>query len=511
MYAKCGVLTKAAQVLDELPVRNVVCWNAIIAGYAQHQEGHKALDCLARMQREGLSPDEVTLTCTLHACANVGALDKGKQIHDEIGKRGFLRKSIVLGNALVDMYAKCGVLAKAREVVDELPARDIISWNTLLAGYAQDEQGHEALNCLTWMQREGISADDITFACILKACGGMRAIDKGKHIHSEILSRGLLGNNVVLGNSLVDMYAKCSCVSNAKQVLEELPVRNVVSWNTLITGFAQHEQGHEALNCFEQMQTDGLPPNEVTFSCILKACGSIGAIDKGLRIHDAIVDSGFLQKSIVLATALVDMYAKCGMLARAQQVLEGLHVRDVVSWSVLIAGYAQDGQACKALDCFQRMQKEGLCPDEVTFVCVLNACSHSGNLDMAQRYYEAMSRNYGIAPKLEHHTCMVVIFGSAGRFDKVMSVMKTMSSSNETSSVWLALLGACRKWGNVKLGRLAFDQATHLDKNVATAYVAMANIYAAAGMYDDAEKVEKMRIENGACKKSSWVDVIRKI
>jgi pentatricopeptide repeat protein len=256
------------------------------------------------------------------------------------------------------------------------------------------------------------------------------------------------------------------------------------------------------------MQRDGLPPNEVTFSCILKACGSIGAIDKGLQIHDVIVESGFLQKSLVLATALVDMYAKCGMLARAQQVLEeGVQVRDVVSWSVLIAGYAQDGQICKALDCFQRMQKEGLRPDDVAFVCVLNACTHSGNLDVAQRYYEAMSRNYGIVPKLEHHTCMVVIFGCAGRFDKVMSVIKTMSSSDETS-VWLALLGACRKWGNAKLGRLAFDQATHLDKHVATAYVAMADIYAAAGMYGDAAKVEKMRIENGARKKSSWVDAI---
>ena len=165
-----------------------------------------------------------------------------------------------------------------------------------------------------------------------------------------------------------------------------------------------------------------------------------------------------------------------------------------------MAGYAQEGQGHEVLDCFVRMQREGIFPDEITFVCMLSACSHSGNSDDAQIYYDNMCQIYHITPTIEHHTCMVVIFGYTGCFHKAMSVIKTMPSSND-SSVWTALLNACRKWGNVNLGKLAFDQVIQMNGNLASAYVIMANIYAAVCMQEEADKVDAMRGRNTNWKK----------
>ena len=494
MYTKCGEVAKAHQVLEELPIRNVFSWSALISGYVQQGQGHAALQCLERMQNEGINPNEVSFLCTLKACGSMKTIDKGKQIHDEIVRRGLLEKHVALGNALVDMYAKCGLLAKAHQVLKELPIRNEVSWSTLISRYAQEGQGQEALNCFEEMQRDGINPDGITFICILQACGSVGAIDRGTKTHNDIVDRGLLKKNTNLGNALVDMYVKCGILDKAKRVLEELPIRNVVSWNALIAGYAQQGQGHEALNCFDRMESEGFSPNAVTFICILKACGSIGAIDKGKQIHTEIINVGLLEKSIMLGTALVDIFAKCGFLSKARQVHEELHVRDVVSWSALIAGYAEQGHWQEAIICFERMRREGFSPNEVTFLSVLNACRHAGKSDIAQLYYEDMSKEYGIAPKTEHHSCMVVIFGCSGQFDKAMSVINSMPSCEEPS-VWLALLGACSKWANVNIGEIAFNEAVQLDTNLASAYVLMANIYTAAGMQENAEKIESMRVK----------------
>ena len=201
------------------------------------------------------------------------------------------------------------------------------------------------------------------------------------------------------------------------------------------------------------------------------------------------MSQGWLVKDIMLGNALVDLYAKCGMLTKAEETLEELPIRNVVSWSTVITGYAEQGQGHEALNSFERMKSEGICPDEVTCLCVLSACCHSGLLDEAQMLFGNMHKEYGIIPKLAHHTCMVMAFGGAGCFDKAMSVIKVMPSCDYLA-IWLGLLGSCRKWGNVKLGRVAFDRALQLDDACGTAYLLMADIFASTGMQNDAEKLE---------------------
>ena len=494
MYAKCGVLAKAHEVLEALPFRDTVCWSALISGYAQDGHGDQALNYFGHMQREGLIPNDVTYICILKACGSIGAIANGKKLHAEILQKSMVENSVMLGNGLVDMYAKCGLLDNAQNVLEELPVRNVISWSALIAGYAQAGQGNEAIDCFDRMRWEGISPNEVTFVCILKACGNVGAIEKGKQIHDEIIERDLLEKHVALSNALVDMYAKCGMLSEAERVLEEIPDRSVVSWSALIAGYIQAGQCHEALNCFKQMQREVVSPNEVTFACILKACATTGSMDKGKQIHNEIVNRGLLKKTTtILGNSLVDMYVKFGMYAKAQLVLDALPVRDVVSWSTLIAGYAQQGKGCEALKCFNSMQMEGFSPDEIMFLCMLNACGHSGLMYEAEMLFANMLQKYNVAPNFEHYACMVLIFGCGGNFEKAMSVITAMPSRNPCA-VWLSLLSTSRKWGNVKLARLAFNQVVRLDKSCTAAYALMANTLADNDMQENAENIESTRL-----------------
>ncbi|KAI5070709.1 hypothetical protein GOP47_0015052 [Adiantum capillus-veneris] len=508
MYAKCGALSQAQSVLESLPYRNVISWNALITGYAQKEQGQEALRCFEQMQHEGILPNAITYVCILKACAVIRAIDKGKEIHDEILRQELLEDDIVLGGALVDMYAKCGALMKAQNVLEKLPSRDVVSWNALIVGYAQKGQGQQALECYEQMQREGIPPDAVTYASILKACAVIGAVDKGKQIHDEISRQGLLERSIVLGGALVDMYAKCGALSEARAVLEKLPSRQVVSWSALISGYVEEGQGQQAIECFEQMLHEGILPDAVTYVSILKACAAIGAVDKGKQIDDEIARQGLLQHDMVLGSALVDMYAKCGALPQAQSVLEKLPSRDVVPWNALIAGYAHEGEGEQALKCFEQMQDEGIRPDIATLSCLLNLCSHLGLVEKGQKLFDDMGAVHGLKPDEYCFTCMVDLLGRTGHLVKAVEVIQKMPFS-ATSAIWLCLLGACLEWVDVNVGSLAFEQAVKLDKCDGAAYILMANLYASAGMPEKAKDIDAMRIKNKPWSQpisSSWID-----
>ncbi|KAH7430300.1 hypothetical protein KP509_09G092300 [Ceratopteris richardii] len=507
MYVKCNAVTKADQVLrNEMSVRNVISWSTLIAGCSQQGKGKEALDCYRQMQEDGLTPDVGTYVSVLKACSIIGDIDKGKQIHHEIVIHELMRSNSVINNALIDMYAKCGAITKAQKVLDEFPARSVVSWNALIGGYTHLGKGREALDCFERMQSEQIPADATTYACILKACGITKQLDRGRHIHDEITVQGLPDGNIVLGNALIDMYAKCCEIAKAKEILEGLADRDVVSWNALICGYIQQGCGKEALECYERMRTDGIYPDAVVYSGILKACGLMGELEKGEQVHATVRNQGLLESDIVLGNALIDMYVKCGAVAKARQVLEKeMPSRNEYSWSTLISGYAQQGESEQALDCFEQirqngftpnrvcwnaliggyaqqglakealncfrwMEHEGMPPDAVTFICVLNACSHSGLVDEGQMYFKNMEEKYGIIPEMEHCICMIDLFTRAGHFNKATSLIRSMPACDHPP-LWSALLSACGKWGNLDLGRLAFDCAMEFDEPDPTAHV----------------------------------------
>ncbi|KAI5076871.1 hypothetical protein GOP47_0008936 [Adiantum capillus-veneris] len=496
MYGKCGCLSKAQEVFDKLPDRNVISWTALIIGYTQDNCGEEALRCFEQMQLEGFSPDEFTFACAIKACCSTGDVVKGKEIHAWVARECLLENNMVIASALVDMYTKCGELELAQGVFDSVPSRDKVSWTALITGYALHGYGEAALTCYNQMLLGGFLPNELTFSGLLKACTSLGALDKGQEIHAQIIREGLLDKDVHLGTALVDMYGKCGSTAIAKEVFENLVGQDVATWTAMITAFVQHEQVDEAFDFFKRMQSEGIYPDAITFSCILIACGSVGSAEKGQRLHIEVIKLGLVEEDMVVGTALVDMYANCGMMLEAQDIFDKLEVRDLILRCVLIGGYAQLGDDEAVFKLIDDMIMEGEEPNAAVFVIILNTCSHRGLSEKGQNTFKILSKNYGFSD-IEQHTCMVDLFGRSGQVEKAAMMIREMPF-HANLTLWTTLLSACEKWGNVKCGRWAFDQAICEDDKDASPYICMRNLYAAAGRKEDATKIEKMQFAKQA-------------
>jgi pentatricopeptide repeat protein len=493
MYSNCGMLEKAREALEKLPRCDAVAWTSLISGYARHDRSDMALAAFDLMLRRGMSPSPATFACVLKACGDVGDEGRGSEIHAEVARKGLLKTNAFVGNALVDMYAKCGSLVRAREAFDVLPCRDVVAWTSLISGYAQHEYGEDALDCFGQMQEQGIAPDVVTSVCVLKACGSSRAVEKGAEIHAELARKGLVRSNAVVGSALVGMYAKCGELSLASDVLEGLPDPSLDAWNALIAGYAQQNREREALECFERIAGQGLCPDDATVACSLKACGSAGAAGgKGRELLHADLENRLPRANQIACNALLDMYAKCGMLAKAEEVFDKLALRDVVSWNTLIAAYGRLRRSADALNAFERMLVEGVDPNASTFVGVLDACRRASLLERGRRHFAEMSAKFGITPTIDHCTCMVHLLAHSGELIRAEEMMEQMSPPPDAVML-LGILSACLKWSNVELGRRAFEKLVRLNAKEAAAYDCMESIYASLGMKAEAKKIRARR------------------
>lgn len=485
MYAKCGWLEDAQVVFDKLSVHDMVLWTALLAGYANHGHHEEALNCLQQMQH-GVALTSVVFICVLKTCGTIGDMEKGLEIHAETVRKG-LEKELLISSSLVTMYAKCGWFAEAQQILDKLPVRDVVLWTALLAGYLDHGWCEEALQCFEKMQQDGISPNAVALFGILKACGCLRATQEGQGMHAEILKKGLEGE-VLIGNILVDMYIKSGWIGTAQAVFDRLTARDVISWTALVAGYAERGHVEEALHWYERLNLDGISPNAITFLHTLKSCGSIGAIIKAQEIHAGIIQMG-LEEVLVLGNVLIDTYTKCSLVVEAQDVFDKILVQDTISWNALIAGYALLGESGKVFEVFEKMMKVHLYPNLVTFLSVLNACSHAGLMNESQAYFELMTSAYGYTPTCEHYTCMADLFSRAGHTDKVMELIERMPFTPD-SVVWHIVLEISRKWGDVKLARLAFEHTLQCDESTAAPYVCMSNIFADAANQEDLDEAE---------------------
>ena len=241
---------------------------------------------MTRTQCLSQAPCRSSILTLLKSCIKHKDLEKGIKIHSEIIEGGLLLdKNCYVANTLISLYTKCGELNKAREVFDQLPHRNLVSWNSLISGYVQHDHPMEAFNCLDNMEHSGLSPDSVTFVCILKACGSIGASEKGEEIHAYIAKERLLERNLILSNALMDMYAKCGDLVKAQEVFNHIQMRDEISWNTLITGYARHRHSKEVLECHGRMQLEGFSQNTVSFLATLKGCGTIELIKKGMETH----------------------------------------------------------------------------------------------------------------------------------------------------------------------------------------------------------------------------------
>eukprot|EP01018_Ginkgo_biloba_P018625 Gb_23678 [translate_table: standard] len=426
----------------------------------------------------------------LQACTNIKQLE---QIHAHIF-RSAQDHNVFLATKLVRLYAMFNSIDNARLVFNRVQKQNFFLWNEMIRGYAMNEPYEEALVLYYQMQQTGIQPNNFTFSFVLKACAGMSALEEGKAIHDHI-ARSPFKSNVFVLTALIDMYAKCGSVEIARQLFDRLSRRDVVAWSAMIAGYAQNGYADEALALFHQMQVGNVKPNSVTMVSVLTACAQLGALQQGKWIHEYIVRRGF-ESDVIVGTALIDMYVKCGSVEIARHMFDKMPERNVFTWSAMIVGYGMNGYGKDALELFGQMLQTGMKPNDITFIGVLYACSHAGLVNEGWQYFDCTRRDYGITPSEEHYACMVDLLGRAGHLEKARVFIENMPVE-PGPSVWGALLGACRIHCNTELGEHVAERLFELQPENTGFYVLLSNIYAAAGRWDDVERVRAMMRDRG--------------
>eukprot|EP01018_Ginkgo_biloba_P007965 Gb_22613 [translate_table: standard] len=509
MYAKCGSLTDAHNMLDAMPERDVVSWTALITGYVQRGYGQEALKVLIEMQKEDMKLDQFIIASVLRACANLPDLEQGKLLHTHAIKMSF-ESNVFVVNALATMYAKCGSIEDACQLFDRMHKRDVVSWTAMIVGLAQHGQGEKAVQLFGRMQQEGTKPNEFTFATVLSACGNLAALEQGKQLHAHIIRTGF-ESFLSAANSLAAMYVKCGSINDARHVFDKMVARDVVSWTAIIMGYVQDGHGEEALKLYLQMRQSGMYPNEFTFASVLSACANLAVLQQGKQVHTHIIKAG-CESDVSVKSALVTTYSKCGSIEDGRQMFDKMLKGDVVSWTAMIAGYAQHGYGIEALQLFEQMQQAGVKPDSITFISVLSACTSARLVDEGHHYFNSMSQDHYIAPRVEHYACMVDLLGRAGRLDDAEHFIKKMPFK-PNAVVWGALLGACRVHGNIELGKRAAEFLFELKPECTGTHVLLANINAAAGRWVDAANVRQMMKNKGLKKEPgrTWIEVKNRV
>ncbi|KAK6129187.1 hypothetical protein DH2020_037066 [Rehmannia glutinosa] len=426
--------------------KTVVSWNTLISGYFRNDCAKEALMVFRRMVGSEVEFDSATVLSVLPACGYLKDLDMGMEVHQMIKDKG-IGKRLAVQNALVDMYVKCGRMDKARRVFDGRVERDVITWTTVINGYTLNTDAKGALELCRLMQFEDVRPNEVTLALLLAMCAVLRDLKLGKCLHGTSKKR-------------------------------------TVPWNAILSGCIHNKLAREAIELFKQMHLEAVKLNDAKWKSILPAYAIEADMHQAMNIHGYLIRSGFIRKPEIL-TGLIDIYSKCGNLQYAHNLFNGLSMRnrDIVSWSVIIAGYGKHGHGEAALSLFNQMVRSGVKPNEVTF------------------YVRESLRT-------DHYTCIVDLLGRANRLEEAYELISTMPFE-ASSAVWGALLGACVIHENVELGEIAAKWLFELELENSGNYVLMGNIYSAVGRFDDGERVRQMMSNIGVVKApaNSVVDV----
>ncbi|XVE73053.1 hypothetical protein DITRI_Ditri11bG0087200 [Diplodiscus trichospermus] len=507
MYVRCCKMSEAVRIFNELDEKDKVTWNSMLTGFIQNGRYSEALHFFHDFQIAGQKPDKVTIISVLVACGRLGYLLNGMELHAHAIKNGF-DLDLQVGNTLIDMYAKCCCLNYMGHAFNRMPDKDLISWTTVIAGYAQNNYGLKAFELFRELQVAYLDADPMMIGSILLACSELTCLSLVKEIHGYIMRRGL--SDVVLQNMITDIYGACGNIDYAVQTFELIKFKDVVSWTSMISAYVHNGLANEALELFHTMNKTGIQPDSVALISVLSAASSLSALKNGKQIHSFIIRQGFILEGSI-ASSLVDMYSRCGMVKNAYKVFNCIQNKGLVLWTSMINAYGMHGHGKAAIDLFNKM-KENLTSDHVTFLSVLYACSHAGLIDEGRQYFEIMKNEYQLEPWPEHYACLVDLLGRANCLEEAYEFVKNMQVE-PTAEIWCALLRACQVHSNQELGEFAAQKLLELDLKNPGHYVLISNVFAAKGRCKDAEEI-RMRMKERGLKKNpgcSWIEIENRI
>ncbi|XP_043697639.1 putative pentatricopeptide repeat-containing protein At5g09950 [Telopea speciosissima] len=507
MYAKCGAIADAFRVFKLMGVKDLVSWNSIISGLDQNRCFREAVGSFYEMRRSGLIPSNFTLISTLSSCASLGCTQLGAQIHSEGIKLG-LDLDVSVSNSLLGLYAETGYVTDCQKVFSLMPDYDQVSWNSMIGAFADSDASISgAIEYFLDMMRAGWSPNRVTFINILAAVSSLSIHELCQQVHALAL-KYCVADDTAIENAFLSCYGKCGEMDDCGKIFSSMSERrDEVSWNSMIAGYIHNGFLSKAMDLVWLMMQRGQRLDCFTFATVLSACASVAALERGKEIHACGIRA-CLETDIVVGSALVDMYAKCGRIDYASNAFQLMPMKNEFSWNSMISGYARHGCGVKALQLFTEMLQEGQPPDHVTFVGVLSACSHVGLVDEGLWHFESMSNKYGLVPRMEHYSCMVDLLGRAGQLTMVEEFVRRMPM-RPNILMWRTILGACCRanGANTELGRHAAEMLLALEPQNAVNYVLVSNMFAFGGRWDDVAKARAAMREASVKKEAgcSWV------
>ncbi|KAM7251263.1 hypothetical protein ACFE04_023146 [Oxalis oulophora] len=526
LYISCKQIDIARKLFDEIPYPCVFQWNLMLRAYAWNGPFEESIRLYYLMLELGINPTKYTFPAVLKACSSLQAIDEGKEIHDHVKRLG-LSSDIYICTSLVDFYVKCGDLVEASKVFDSMRVRDVVAWNAMISGYSLHGVYEDTIGLLVGMQKVGMSPNSSTIVSMLPTVGDANALWQGKAMHGFSVRR-LFDADVVLSTGLLDMYGKCNCIAYARRVFDLMGVnKNEVTWSAIIGAYVSCDLMREALRFFGEMLFENdVSLSHVTLGSVLRACTKLTDLSWGRCLHCYMKKSGFVSDMMVCNT-LLDMYSKCGSFDDSARLFDNMSLKDTVSYSALISGCMQNGNAKVAIRIFHEMQLSGIEPDVPTMLGVLPACSHlaalqhgacahgystvrgltsntticnalidmyskCGKIGIARKIFDKMQK-----PDIVSWNAMIVGYGIHGLGTEALLMFHSMRAVDmkPDETTFIGLLSACSHSGLVVEGKTLFssmsqefDITPRMDH-----YICMVDLLSRAGNLDEACKfIEKI-------------------
>ncbi|CAH9097074.1 unnamed protein product [Cuscuta europaea] len=509
-YGKCGLLKSARFVFDAILEPNTVTWASLLSCHCQCGEYEEGLRIFLKALREGVLVNEFICGSALVACAAMECLWLGIEIHCLIVKCGVKMDQYII-TGLVNFYVKCGQLGLARKAFNTEGAPDLHAWTALIGGFVHLGKSREAVDLFCSLLSSGMKPSERTYASVLGTFAVTEESQAGKQLHSSIIKYGFNSFTFVC-NALVDFYSKNNLIDESLKIFQEMTEYDIVTWNTFLAGYIRSGHYDQAIKILQKMLFEvGLIPNLHTYSSILSICGELPAVEWGKQVHCRSLKPRF-DSNVVVGSALIDMYAKCGRLDDARKVFDILPCKNLVSWNTMLVGYAHHGFGLEALEVYSLMQENGVNPNDITFIGVLCACGHGGLLEEGLDHFNSMRTKYGITPRTEHLACMVNLFARKGHIRRAYDFIMNFSGKPD-KVVWRCLLSGCFTNNDYILGSSAAKEILKIDPNDASAHIMLSNIYARLNMWDEAAEMRKIMKKKELKKETgySWMEFENKM
>ncbi|WOK91847.1 pentatricopeptide repeat-containing protein [Canna indica] len=503
-YGDCGKIILARKTLDYLvsETSNVTaCWNSMLSIHVKYMYFSEALELVSHMHANECIVDAVTLVNILSVSTELLNLRLGKAVH------GFMIRNkhdfnVFATTALLEHYAECGTLTEACYLFLKIPIRNRVTWNTMIHCFVHNGFPQTALKLFYLMQEQDNFVPDATsIVGVIEAISQRGYEEEKNYIHKYAIESGFIDDEYV-ANSLIAMHASVCNFDNAITVFERTSKLSVVTWNTLISGYANHGLVNKATSVFYFMKSQNVAPDLVTFLCLIRASTTLGSLNCLTQIHTIICKEGY-ESNLLVGTSLVYGYAKCGDLIVARLIFDGLKYRSTVTWNSMIQGYGMHGNAEEVHELFSQMQQSGIVPTVVTFLNIISACSHVGDVEKGQYYFDLMRYVYSLIPNRDHLCSLIDLLGRRGLLKEAHETLEK-SPLDPGLHAWGALLGACRIQGDLEVGLTAANKILELDPLHYGYNLLLSNMHAEVGRWTVASEIRNNIDKMGLKKVNGW-------